>query len=139
MDVRKIFNQFASDYDRTRRGLIPGFDEFYGSVLRLLPFSHADAFQVLDLGAGTGLLSALIGAQYPHAQVTLVDFAPRMIDRAVQRLAGEGNRITFLVQDYLQEPLPGPVQLGAQQTFGCGFFVPVESLKEAPDGTAVFH
>jgi hypothetical protein len=40
--------------------LIPCFDEFYRVALDCLPFEKEQEFSALDLGAGTGILSALI-------------------------------------------------------------------------------
>jgi tRNA (cmo5U34)-methyltransferase len=63
--VGAIFDAAARDYDRLRRQLIPEFNEFYGWVLEVLPFEREAEISILDLGAGTGLLSGLLAQAYP--------------------------------------------------------------------------
>src|SRR6266851_8868993 len=77
--VRKAFAAGADTYDRARRKLVPCFDDFYRMALELLPFALDARFEVLDLGAGTGLLSAMIAAAFPKARLTLFDLTPEML------------------------------------------------------------
>jgi tRNA (cmo5U34)-methyltransferase len=103
--VKEAFDAAANDYDRLRRQLIPCFDDYYGMVWRLLPLGPEDAADVLDLGAGTGLLSAILREQFPKARFTLVDISDEMLARARERFAGQDVR--FIVADYSREPIPG--------------------------------
>ena len=89
----------------TRR-FVPDLGEFYGAVLEFAPFEGEAALRVLDLGAGTGLLSEMLADRFPRASLTLVDFSEKMLDVARQRLAGRGDRFRFVVADYLREPFP---------------------------------
>ncbi|RYG67226.1 class I SAM-dependent methyltransferase [bacterium] len=106
MNVRDIFNAAAADYNAARPRIIPCFEEFYGIVLELIPFESNSKFSVLDLGAGTGLLSALIHEAFPAAHITLSDVAPAMLEVAQQRFAGESG-FDFRVEDYIAAPLNG--------------------------------
>jgi tRNA (cmo5U34)-methyltransferase len=104
--IKATFDAAARDYDSLRRRLIPCFDDFYGMAISLVPYRPGDAFNVLDLGAGTGLLAALIRESFPRARLTLVDISDEMLERARERFAGpEGVRL--IVADYASEPLPG--------------------------------
>ena len=49
--VQRAFDQAARDYDRTRRKLIPCFDDFYRAAIDALPFERNERIRVLDLGA----------------------------------------------------------------------------------------
>jgi tRNA (cmo5U34)-methyltransferase len=60
---------------------------------------------VLDLGAGTGALSAAVLARLPGVRVTLVDVDTAMLDEARQRLAPFAERVRFREASFL-EPLP---------------------------------
>lgn len=60
MNVTELFDVAAQDYDQMRRVYIPCFDEFYGMVAEVLPFSQDDKFRVLDLG---GIQNAPFEAQ----------------------------------------------------------------------------
>lgn len=104
MSVQDAFEASAGDYDRRTRRLVPGFEEFYGAVLEFAPFEGDAALRVLDLGAGTGLLSEVVADRFPRASLTLVDFSEKMLGVARQRLAGRGDRFRFVVADYLAEP-----------------------------------
>src|SRR4051794_6805081 len=106
--VAQIFDQGASRYDSNRRQLVPCFDDFYGTVLELLPAEPERPLRVLDLGAGTGLLSGMIAATYPQAHITLIDIAPEMLRQAADRFAAMPERVTLRVADVATASLDGP-------------------------------
>ena len=106
MTVGSLFGQAAWDYDRARRQLVPGFDRFYGAVLESIPFGEQQEIRVLDLGAGTGLLSAVVAGKFQRARVTLVDLSVEMLRVARRRFAGEQGRFEFRTMDYARKPLP---------------------------------
>ena len=98
------FDAHAAAYEAPRRRLIPPFDAFYGTAVDALTMLPAPPRRVLDLGAGTGLLSARVAAAYPDAEYVLVDGAPAMLAQAEQALTATYN-ITIHVAD-LADPLP---------------------------------
>ena len=103
MSVGLLFDAGARDYDRARRQLVPGFDDFYGSVFELLPFSKGRPLRVLDLGAGTGLLSEMVADRFPEARITLADISEEMLDVARRRFASDSTRLEFRATDYAGE------------------------------------
>jgi tRNA (cmo5U34)-methyltransferase len=110
VDVKALFDGAAADYDRTRRQFIPCFDDFYGTALEQIPFARDASFRVLDLGAGTGLLSALVSAAFPGATLTLADFAPEMLEKARQRFADRPN-FSYVQVDFVQDQLAGQYEV----------------------------
>ncbi len=107
LDAAAIFSAHAATYDAARRALIPPFDRFYGAAIEALELAGEPMGRVLDLGAGTGLLSGMVAAAYPHAELVLVDGAPAMLDRARERLRGHAA-VSYVAAD-LRDPLPaGP-------------------------------
>ena len=60
---------------------------------------------ILDLRAGSGLLSVLLRSRFPEAHLYLMDFSDAMLALARQRM-GADPKVTFLRGDYLAEPLP---------------------------------
>ena len=98
--VRKAFAADADSYDRPRRKLVPCFDDFYRTALELIPFQPEDKFEVLDLGAGTGILSAMIAEAFPKARLTLFDVTPEMLMIARARLKPLGKRVRFVTADF---------------------------------------
>ena len=101
-----LFGESAEGYDRARRQLVPHFDDFYRMVVESIPHERDAAIRVLDLGAGTGLLSALVARAFLRARITLVDASPEMLGVARRRFADEPERFEMRVMDYAREPLP---------------------------------
>ena len=98
----------ASTYDSERRRLVPCFDEFYGTVGELIVRSCPDSPRILDLGAGTGMLSAAIIDRVPTARLHLFDASPDMLQRASKRLSGREFQVT--VQPLDSELPAGPYE-----------------------------
>lgn len=61
--------------------------------------------RILDLGAGTGMLSAVVAGQFPDARLTLFDFSPGMLGQARELL---GERAETLVGDMYEGIPAGP-------------------------------
>jgi tRNA (cmo5U34)-methyltransferase len=99
---RAVFDATAATYDRDRMKLIPGHEAFYAAALELIP---ADATLIVDLGAGSGLFSAMLRSSFPTAHLHLIDFSEPMLALARQRL-GDDPHITYTLADYTTEPLP---------------------------------
>ena len=102
-----MFDGAAAVYDRARRQLVPRFDDFYGAAVGAIPYGREDDIRVLDLGAGTGLLSDKIARAFPRARITLTDVSSEMLGAARRRFAGEPGRFELRLMDYAEEPLSG--------------------------------
>lgn len=102
--VRKTATASSDDYDRARRKLVPCHEDFYRTVLELIPFGPQDRFELLDLGAGSGLLSAMVAEAFPRAHLTLFDLTPEMLLIARQRLKPLGKRVKFVTADFAATP-----------------------------------
>jgi tRNA (cmo5U34)-methyltransferase len=103
--TQTVFNRTAATYDAARAKLIPPYDRFYSTAVALLSFDPNREIRVLDLGAGTGLLSAFVREKFPHAALRLVDIAESMLERARLRLGG--YRIEYKTCDYESEVIEG--------------------------------
>jgi tRNA (cmo5U34)-methyltransferase len=80
----EYWGQKAAEYDAFIRRVVPRYDELIERLLDTLPRS---ARRVLELGCGTGNLSAALLERLPDAHLTSVDAAPEMIAIARARLA----------------------------------------------------
>ncbi len=105
--VQRAFDLAAGDYDRARRRLVPGFDDFYRTAIDSIPFQRDDEVDVLDLGAGTGLLSAFVAYRFPRARITMLDISDEMLAQARKRFELGGDRFRFVVSDYADAVLDG--------------------------------
>ncbi len=108
-DVRNKFNEAAQEYDQQRRKLIPCFDDFY-QVSVSLADAPATSPEILDLGAGTGLLSSLLLLKYPDAKITLIDISEKMLEIAKTRLKEFAN-VSYVLADYTHFLSPGKYDL----------------------------
>ncbi len=105
--AEQAFNRYATVYDAGRRALIPCFDGFYGNVVEVIQDWQAPATpRVLDLGAGTGLLSAFVLPVLPNAQLTLCDISEEMLAQARLRFAGAEN-VAYRRSDLAGDELTG--------------------------------
>lgn len=103
-EVHAAFDAGASEYDAQRRWIIPEIEAFYGAAVWAAAWA-GETPSILDIGAGTGLLSALLLQRYPRASLTLLDNSEKMLEIAKKRFAGRSG-VRFLVADYRHEPLP---------------------------------
>jgi tRNA (cmo5U34)-methyltransferase len=81
-----VFSAHARDYDALRRRLVPSYDALYGAVADTLALSAQPPRRVLDLGAGTGLLSEVIASACPGVTIELLDASEAMLAQARARL-----------------------------------------------------
>lgn len=100
MGNKAFFDPWARGYDRARRQLIPCFDRFYAAVVETLLFEEDAPIRILDLGAGTGLLSAFVLARFPNAHLTLMDESAEMLSIARARFGDQNKQVQYLIGDY---------------------------------------
>ena len=82
-------------------------------MLEIAPFSRESRINVLDIGAGYGLLSEEVLQAFPRAHVIALDYSEPMSDHARKRLAGRA--VTSVMAD-LSDPtwsarVGGPFEL----------------------------
>ncbi|MCI8284433.1 MAG: class I SAM-dependent methyltransferase [Firmicutes bacterium] len=99
MNIAEQFNIISKDYDSGRRKFIPCFEAYYKETTNFIANSISEPSKVLDLGAGTGLLTSFWFQHFPDAQYILTDVAEEMLNIAKSRFAGINN-VKFEVSDY---------------------------------------
>lgn len=99
MSISEQFNLIAKEYDINRKRFIPCFDDFYISTTNFLASNIMPPKRILDLGSGTGLLSAFWLQHFPKAEYVLVDIADEMLEVAKERFDGLKN-ISYQICDY---------------------------------------
>ncbi|GAB7015916.1 hypothetical protein JCM10550A_12840 [Methanogenium cariaci] len=93
----------AAHYDDLAARTIPDRDLFYRTVTDALP---DESEHVLELGCGTGLLTARICSTHPKAAVICIDSSPAML--AVARQKPELAGVTWITGDIRDSWPPGP-------------------------------
>jgi len=101
LGIGAAFDRAAASYDVGRRRLIPCFDEFYATALELVCEAAPPGARILDLGAGTGLLTALVADARPDADFTLTDLSEGMLDQARARFAESPLKVQVRAMDHL--------------------------------------
>jgi tRNA (cmo5U34)-methyltransferase len=90
--IKSHFEDEAAQYDEIITRLIPYYDQMVEAIASSLPFEREREIHILDLGCGTGTLSAAVRNRFPRARFTLVDISEKMLDLAVIKLGGEAVR-----------------------------------------------
>jgi tRNA (cmo5U34)-methyltransferase len=103
--VKQHLDVDADAYDVEIRRFIPYYDDMLATGVELLASLAPPGARVLDLGGGTGALSAAVLAGLPQARVTILDVDGAMLDEARRRLARFGDRAEFRQASFL-DPLP---------------------------------
>lgn len=108
--IAERFNLVAEKYDSQRRLFIPSLDDYYGTSISFLAKTVNSVASVLDLGAGTGLLTKYLYQQFPESNYTLVDISDQMLNVARKRFSGLTN-FTFSICDYSKKMPEGKFDL----------------------------
>ncbi|WP_392535605.1 methyltransferase domain-containing protein [Nostoc sp. C117] len=77
----------TADFDIGIRQLLPRYDEFLEVITRCVPSTSR---RILELGCGTGELTLKILKRCPNAQVIAVDYSPRMLQFAQDKITAAG-------------------------------------------------
>jgi len=103
--VKRHLDVDADAYDVAIRRFIPHYDDMLATGVELLAALAPPTAHVLDLGGGTGALSAAVLGGMPEARVTILDVDGAMLGEARRRLARFGGRVEFREASFL-DPLP---------------------------------
>ena len=89
----------TADFDSGIRQLLPRYDEMLNAIAHCIP---ATAQRILELGCGTGELSLKILHRYPSAQIIALDYSPRMLQFAKNKIESAGyiNRWKGIEADF---------------------------------------
>lgn len=68
-------------------------------MVSLAPFPHDAAISVLDIGAGSGVVTEELLGVFPNARVTLQDFSDVMLGHARQRFSHIAGQIRYVLCD----------------------------------------
>ncbi len=102
MTIEEQFNLIANEYDANRRKFISCFEDYYITSTKMILSNITKPKRVLDLGAGTGLLSYYWYKECQTAEYVLVDIAEDMLNVSKKRFNGLSN-ICHQALDYTKE------------------------------------
>lgn len=104
MTIEEQFNLIAKEYDVNRRKFIPCFEDFYRNTTKFITANITAPKRIVDLGAGTGLLTSFWYQECPGAEYILTDIADEMLDIARKRFANI-EKVSYQIGNYI-ETLP---------------------------------
>ena len=111
--VAEFFGERAQSYDEFIPRLVPQYHECNALMLDLVTEPPA---RILDVGAGTGMLSALVLDRFPAAQLVAIDLSADMLAECEAKLSGFAGRFALIQGAY------------PALDFGAGFDLVVSSL-----------
>jgi trans-aconitate methyltransferase len=79
-------------------------------MLSSVSFPNNAELDVLDVGAGYGVVTQEVLAAFPEARVTLQDYSSAMLDQARQRLADHADRLSYVLADLMDPAWPEQVR-----------------------------
>ena len=106
--VSDYFREYAPKYDSFTLRAMPRYEEMLSEIVRCLPDQAND---ILELGSGTGSLTALLARHYANSAITAIDASPEMIELARDRLGSSAitpDQVKFV--ESLFEALELPVR-----------------------------
>ena len=107
--IKQAFDATASRYDGQRKWIIPEMDDYYSAAVWAVECQNP-APAILDIGSGTGLLTALMIQKFPGAQLTLVDLSESMLCVAKERFANH-KEVRYIAGDYSRVDFAGHYDL----------------------------
>ena len=101
--VRRSFERAADSYDRA------AFlqQEIGNRMVERLDLVRLQPQQIVDVGAGTGHVSAALGQRYPDSQLLVSDIAEGMLRHSRRRLQPGGGGFGGLLRRALAAAIPG--------------------------------
>lgn len=103
--IQERYAKEAKNYRREAPKVNFEFDSFSKRMISYISEIFPDRtarLKVLDIGAGTGMLSEVLLQNYPNAQVTLLDNSPEMLKQAVAYFETIGGGIKIILLRVLQ-------------------------------------
>lgn len=103
--VEEHFHIRVAEYDQLIRTLIPEYETMHAMIASWCTDIVPSKPYIIDLGGGTGGLTAMMAEKFPNAEIEVWDIDTKMLEVARHRLAKYGSRMR-LVERSFEEPLP---------------------------------
>lgn len=92
--------QRVAIYDAKMNIMHPNRVKMAEIVCAMLPFAAHEKSTILDLGTGTGFLTAYLLEAFPHGSIVAVDGAAAMMQQAQARLREKAHALTWRISTF---------------------------------------
>lgn len=96
--VESFYNELSNQYTNLISKCVPRYEEMFFNLFHYLPDGLAPQ-SILDLGCGTGNLTAMALNYFPNAQIHALDISGEILDECRVRFAGQDN-VHYHQQDF---------------------------------------
>jgi tRNA (cmo5U34)-methyltransferase len=96
--VEDFYDQLSNRYTELISRCVPRYDEIFYNVFHYIPNDLQPQY-ILDLGCGTGNLTAAALQHYPEAQIHALDLSADILNECRQRFSAHNN-IHYHQQDF---------------------------------------
>jgi tRNA (cmo5U34)-methyltransferase len=104
ISVENFYDQLSSDYTELIRKCVPRYDEQFYNLFCYLPKDFKPQ-RILDLGCGTGNLTAAILQHFPNAEIHALDLSADILNECKERFK-EHRNISYHQQDFSHLDFP---------------------------------
>ncbi|MEF3306569.1 methyltransferase [Paenibacillus sp. GYB003] len=120
--VRLHFDRHAHEYERyasVQRTMAKRLAQIAAEAVRQATGGGRTIRRVLEIGSGTGMLTALLAESFPEARIVCIDLSANMIEAAERKLRRErpdaSGRVSFMAGDAEAIVVGGDARLDAER------------------------
>src|SRR5579864_4373869 len=92
--------EVVATYDADMEVMHPNRFKMAQIALEILPYARGGALRALDLGIGTGFLTAQFLQHFPGSKIVAIDGAKAMVELAKARLEAHASKVKFCIGDF---------------------------------------
>lgn len=94
------FSETVDDYDTVADKVVFKNEELHIKLVNAIPFKRDEKLNILDLGCGTGHGMKLVAELFPNSIITGIDFSPKIISKAKEKLLEFSKRVKLIEADF---------------------------------------
>jgi len=98
MEVEDFYDAISHDYTSLLNRTVPWYQEMLEMMFAYFPDDFTPS-KILELGCGSGNLTALLRLRFPDAEITAVDFSAEIIEVCKARI-GKTDSIQYVQKDF---------------------------------------
>jgi SAM-dependent methyltransferase len=112
-EVRANFASGSTGYDDRIKKIIPRYDEMLDALVSCVRPPRDRRLRIIDIGCGTGAVSARLLHSHPDIELTCLDMTAEMLDIAKERL--KGRDVRFVLADIYEQG----IEVVAEMAYSC--------------------